>query len=440
MSREARPPRGFRDFPPEVMIARREVIGKIVTVFERYGFDPLDTPAIEYWETLAGKYGEEAESRLIWRFTDPWSGREYALRYDLTVPLARFVASRPDIPLPFKRYHIAPVWRHEEPQRGRYREFYQCDADIVGSPYPEADAEILDLTADVLKEVGFSDFKILVNDRRILAGIFESELELSDPLPLYRAIDKLDKIGVEGVRRELLDKGYSREFVETVMKLIEIRGDPFASLDSLCSRYSSNTRIREGCEHLFKALDLVHNADRIVFDLSLVRGLDYYTGPIFEAKLSTPRIGSVAGGGRYDNLIKLFAGRDIPATGVSLGLERIIDASIELGLVSTSKQTLTEAQVVVLDWALSKYAWRVARILREAGVNTRIDLMRSSEDAQRRRARRLGVPVLVFIGQIEAEKGVATVYHAPSGRREVASLEELPRVVKALLAGEKRAE
>ncbi|MEM1873871.1 MAG: HisS family protein, partial [Acidilobaceae archaeon] len=282
--------------------------------------------------------------------------------------------------------------------------------------------------------------KILVNDRRILAGIFESELELSDPLPLYRAIDKLDKIGVEGVRRELLDKGYSREFVETVMKLIEIRGDPFASLDSLCSRYSSNTRIREGCEHLFKALDLVHNADRIVFDLSLVRGLDYYTGPIFEAKLSTPRIGSVAGGGRYDNLIKLFAGRDIPATGVSLGLERIIDASIELGLVSTSKQTLTEAQVVVLDWALSKYAWRVARILREAGVNTRIDLMRSSEDAQRRRARRLGVPVLVFIGQIEAEKGVATVYHAPSGRREVASLEELPRVVKALLAGEKRAE
>ncbi|MEM4556214.1 MAG: ATP phosphoribosyltransferase regulatory subunit, partial [Acidilobaceae archaeon] len=206
MSREVRLPRGFRDFPPEVMIVRKKVIEKIASVFERYGFDPIDTSIIEYWETLAGKYGEEAESKLIWRFKDPWSEREYALRYDLTVPLARFIAMRPDISLPFKRYHIAPVWRHEEPQKGRYREFYQCDADIVGSPYPEADAEILDLVVDVLKEIGFRDFKVLINDRRILSGVFENELRLSDPIPVYRIIDKLDKIGAEGVRKELVDK------------------------------------------------------------------------------------------------------------------------------------------------------------------------------------------------------------------------------------------
>jgi histidyl-tRNA synthetase len=163
-------------------------------------FDPLDTPVLEYWETLAGKYGEEAEGKLIWRFTDSWSGREYALRYDLTVPLARFIASRRDIPLPFKRYHVGPVWRHEEPQRGRYREFYQCDADIVGSPYPEADAEILNLTVDLLRELGFHNFKVRVNDRRLLSGVFEEELGIGNPLPVYRVIDKLDKIGLEGVR------------------------------------------------------------------------------------------------------------------------------------------------------------------------------------------------------------------------------------------------
>lgn len=433
MSERFKAPRGFRDFPPEVMILRRSIISRVITVFERYGFDPLDTPALEYWETLAGKYGEEAESKLIWRFTDPWSGREYALRYDLTVPLARFIAGRRDIPLPFKRYHIGPVWRHEEPQRGRYREFYQCDADIVGSPYPEADAEILNLTIDALRELGFTNFKIRVNDRRLLSGVFEEELKVGNPIQLYRTIDKLDKIGYEGVRRELLRLGFNESLVEKILSLIEFKGPPGESLEPLCSRYSSNPRVGEACSHLEQVFNLTHRLEHVVFDMSLVRGLDYYTGPILEAVLEKPSIGSVAGGGRYDNLIGLFTGTQIPATGVSLGIERLIDAGLELGIYSLDVKTVTEVQVIVLDWSLLEYAWRVTRILREAGFKTRIDLSRSSEDSQRRKARRFNIPILAFVGRNELESNTVTLYSTVTGERLTVRLEDLPEATRKLL-------
>lgn len=433
MSEKLKPPRGFRDFPPEVMILRRSVISRLVNVFERYGFDPLDTPALEYWETLAGKYGEEAENKLIWRFTDPWSGREYALRYDLTVPLARFIAGRRDIPLPFKRYHIGPVWRHEEPQRGRYREFYQCDADIVGSPYPEADAEILNLTVDSFRELGFTSFKVRVNDRRLLSGIFEDELGVSNPLLLYRIIDKLDKIGLEGVKGELLKAGFSDSLVDKILSIIELRGAPFDTLNMVCSKYSSNTRVMEACSHLTQVFELVDRLEYITFDLSLVRGLDYYTGPILEVVLEKPNIGSLAGGGRYDNLIGLFTGSQIPATGVSLGIERLIDAGLELGLFSMNVRTTTEIQVIVLDWSLLSYAWRITRLLRDSGFRTRVDLTRSSEDAQRRKARRLGVPLLAFVGKSEFESGTVTLYSTVTGERVVVKLEELAEAAKRIL-------
>jgi histidyl-tRNA synthetase len=432
LSERFRAPRGFRDFPPELMILRRSVISRVISVFERYGFDPIDTPAVEYWETLAGKYGEEAESRLIWRFTDPWSGREYALRYDLTVPLARFIASRRDIPLPFKRYHVGPVWRHEEPQRARYREFYQCDADIVGSPYPEADAEILNLTVDALRELGFTEFKVRVNDRRLLSGVFEEELGVGNPLPLYRVIDKLDKIGLEGVRRELLKLGLGDQLVERILSIIEHRG-PVEHLESICLKYSTSQRVREACTHLEEVFDLLGKPEHVIFDMSLVRGLDYYTGPILEAVLDKPNIGSVAGGGRYDNLIGLFTGTDIPATGVSLGIERIIDAGLELGIFSMERKTVTEVQVVVLDWTLLKQAWRITRMMREAGLKTRIDLARSSEEAQRRKARRLNIPILAFIGKAEAETGTITVYNTVTGERIVVKLEEAVEAIKRML-------
>jgi len=430
-----RPPRGFRDFTPEMMILRKELLSKLERVFQLYGYDPIDTPALEYWETLAGKYGEEAEGRLIWRFRDPWSGREYALRYDLTVPLARFIANHQDIPLPFRRYHIGPVWRHEEPQRGRYREFYQCDADIVGSPYPEADAEIVNLAVDSIKALGFeAGFQVRVNDRRLLRGVYEVELGLENPLPVYRAVDKLDKIGIEGVRSELEKLGLASTTISRILDLLEVRMPIGEAVAELRGRYGGkNTHIDEALNHLEGMASLLHGDADIILDMSLVRGLDYYTGPILEVVLERPRIGSVAGGGRYDGLIGIFLGKQIPATGVSIGIERIIDAGIELGIYSLEKKTLTQVQVIVLDGDSFDYAWRVASMLREHGIRTRIDVSRASPKSQRKKARRLQVPLLAFIGSEEKARGEVTFYKPSTGERIRSKLEDAPSTALKLL-------
>jgi histidyl-tRNA synthetase len=420
---EGERPKGFRDIPPKLMIVRKEVIARIEKVFREFGFDPIETPAIEYWETLAGKYGEEAENRLIWRFQDPLSGRWYALRYDLTVPLARYVKSHQDTPMPFKRYHIAPVWRHEEPQKGRYREFYQCDADIVGSQYPEADAEVALLAIKALDSIGFSDFVFKVNDRRLLAGIFEEELGLENPFPVYRAIDKLDKVGEDGVRKELSKVVTDEATVDKIMSVVSLRGKPSEALSELRTKYGGNRKVSEAINHLDEMFTLITD-DRVILDLSLVRGLDYYTGPIFEAFLEKPKIGAVAGGGRYDNLIGMFLKRDVPATGVSLGLERLIDAVIDLGIIKADRETYTEAYVIYMEPELLGSAWRVANTLRDAGIPTRIDLIRGTTKKQAKRARRLGVRYIIYIGKREIEKGFITVYDTITGTRSEEKLEE----------------
>ena len=431
---ELRPPRGFRDVPPELAILRKELISRVESVFRRYGFDPLETPAVELWEVLAGKYGEEAESRLIWRFKDPWSGRDYALRYDLTVPLARYVASHPEIPLPFKRYQIAPVWRHEEPQRGRYREFYQCDADIVGSPYPEADAEVLNLLVDALSELGIAKgYRVLVNDRRILAGVFEEQLGLGDPIRVYRAIDKLDKVGAEGVRREL-EGVVGAAAAERILEIISLRGPLSEALPKLRAQYGSNRRVAEGVQHLEEVAGLLKRPEVVEFSMSLVRGLDYYTGPIFEVVMDEPRIGSVAGGGRYDNLISLFAKRQVPATGVSIGIDRLIDAGLEVGIFKISRQTYTDVQVVNLTPETYRYAWRVADLFRSWGFSVRVDLMRSGQDAQRRKAVRAGVPVLAFVGPAEESAGTVTLYSERTRERVTVRLEEARDALRRMLS------
>jgi len=428
-----RPPRGFRDFPPDIMLLRKDLLSRLEKVFQRYGFDPIDTPALEYWETLAGKYGEEAENRLIWRFEDPWSGRQYALRYDLTVPLARFMANHQDLPLPFKRYHIGPVWRHEEPQKGRYREFYQSDADIVGSPYPEADAEIIRVVDESLRELGFREgYKIRVNDRRLLRGVFEEELGITNPIPVYRAIDKLDKIGLEGVRGELVRTGLSGDKVAKILDIISLQGTPQEVLSDLARKYGNNSLVQQALQHLEEIFSLLHGTPAVL-DMSLVRGLDYYTGPILEAVLDKPRIGSVAGGGRYDNLIGTFMNKDIPATGASIGIERIIDAGLELGIYTLSKKTVTHVQVVVLDRTVYDYAWRIAEALRREGINTRIDVARQSQRAQRKKASRLNIPILVYVGPKEVETKQIAVYDARSQERVVVSEEELAETIRKIL-------
>ncbi len=430
---ELRPPRGFRDVPPELAILRKDLISRLEAVYRRYGFDPLETPAVEHWEVLAGKYGEEAEGRLIWRFKDPWSDREYALRYDLTVPLARFVASHPEMPMPFKRYQIAPVWRHDEPQKGRYREFYQADADIVGSPYPEADAEVINLLMDALEALGISSgYRVLINDRRILAGIFEVELSLSNPLAVYRAIDRLDKVGEQGVRAEL-EGLLGPSAASKVMELISLRGDVADIADRLLREHGSNKAVAEGAGHLKEVAGLVKRPSVLAFDMSLVRGLDYYTGPILEVVLDRPKIGSVAGGGRYDNLIALFAKRPVPATGVSIGIDRLIDAGIEVGLFSTSRRTYTQVVVVNIRPESYRYAWKVADSLRSWGFSVRVDLNRSGQDEQRRKASRLEVPLLAFIGPQEEASGTVTLFSPSRGERVTVKLEEAREAVERLL-------
>ena len=431
----ARPPKGFRDFTPDIMILRKDLIARLERVFQSYGYDPIDTPAIEYWETLAGKYGEEAEGRLIWRFRDPWSGREYALRYDLTVPLARFIANHQDVPLPFRRYHIGPVWRHEEPQKGRYREFYQCDADIVGSPYPEADAEVVNLAVDAIRALGFEGgFQVRINDRRLLRGIYEVELGIDNPIPVYRAIDKLDKIGVDGVKKELEKLALDPSLIERIMNLIALRGPINETLVELRSKYGgANRHVDEALDHLEQMTALLKYPRATILDMSLVRGLDYYTGPILEIVLDKPRIGSVAGGGRYDGLIGMFIGKRMPATGVSIGIERIIDAGLELGIYTLSRKTYTQIQVIVLDREAYHYAWRLADILRGGGFNVRIDVSRSSQKAQRKKARRLGVPLLAFVGRSEASQGSVTLYSVATGERETVPIENAPRAASRML-------
>lgn len=435
--REPQLPRGFRDLGPEQVILRKEVISKIENVFRRFGFDPIETPAVEHFEVLAGKYGEEAENRLMWRFRDPWGDREYALRYDLTVPLARYVAMHRDIPMPFKRCHIAPVWRHEEPQRGRYREFYQCDADIVGSPYPEADAEILMLASTIYEELGFRGVRILVNDRRILRGVFEEELGIKGPLAIYRAIDKLDKIGEEGVRRELERLGLSGGVVDKIVEITGLRARVDEALAELRRKYGSNRSVSEGAAHLEEAVSIAdpRGSRGIVFDMSLVRGLDYYTGPIFEVVVEGVGIGSIGGGGRYDDLVGLFTGQKIPATGISIGLDRLVDAGLELGIFSASRRTYVQAYLIVLERSgnVMGHALKVLDLLRGSGINVTWDLMRRSQQKQREHAKRLSVPLMIYVGPSEASRGEVTIYVTESGERISAPLERAAEVVKNLL-------
>jgi histidyl-tRNA synthetase len=434
---EVKIPRGFRDFIPSDMILRKEVFRRIERVFQRYGFSPIDTPIIEFFDIMKGKYGEEAEKKLMWRFKDPLSDKEYALRYDLTVPLARFVSMHfSEIQFPFKRYHIAPVWRHEEPQRGRYREFYQCDADIIGSSTPESDAEILNLAIDIMKEFSFTGFKIRINDRRILREIFEKKLDLGDKLFIvYREIDKLDKIGEEGVKSSLRNARISEEKINKIMDLLKIRGN-FNELDKILLGIN-NVNLSEPIKYINSILDLINDKEKIEFDLSLVRGLDYYTGSIFEIFLEKPKIGSLGGGGRYDGLIGKFSRRDFPAVGISIGVERLIDAGLELGIFKKDLNSYIDVYVIVLDnedrQRLFKYAYEIANRLRKEGVNTDIDVAGLSEEAQRKLASKLSAKILIFVGKKELENRRITLYERNTKTRKEIELTDLIRETKSML-------
>jgi histidyl-tRNA synthetase len=430
---EPRLPRGMRDILPRQMNLRQYVIGIIREVFESYGYEPLSTPAAELHETLTGKYGPDAE-RMIYNVSRRGSKEKLALRYDLSVPLSRVMAMHPDLQKPFKRYQIAPVWRGERPGKGRYREFYQCDVDTVGTSSMLADTELLEITYDLLNRLGFSQFVMKMNDRKILTGIGQFAGVPDDLLAgLYRAIDKLDKIGLEGVRAELIANEIPEEVIERLLELLQVTGDSREVLGELEGRLDEYPAAVEGIGELREILrylmDLDIPAERYEVDFSMVRGLDYYTGPILETVVEEPRIGSISGGGRYDELIGMFSDWGYPATGTSFGIERIIDVMEELEMYPPEVgATKTRVLVTVFDEEHIAESLRASQDLRRASLNTEMYFENDPLGDQIRHALKRGIPYVVIIGPDEAAAGEVTIRNL--------SLEKQRTVGRAAMAGQ----
>jgi len=438
VERKPRILKGFRDFLPGQMILRQRIIGIFRDIYERHGFEPIDTPALEYLEILTGKAGEN--EKLMYHFTDH-GDRAVGLRYDLTVPLARYVAMHQnDLILPFKRYHIAPVWRAESPQRGRFREFWQCDADIVGTPSMLADAEIVAIMAEALSAVDLPNFTIRISHRRLLerlgraAGVSDEQAST-----LYRAVDKLDKIGAAGVTAEMTAAGIAPAAAERVLDLVTAKGTPETLLASLRRELASVTDAAPAIaelEELFALLpDFGVPADRYQLDLTLARGLDYYTGPVYEVTVTEPKVGSVAGAGRYDGLVGSFLGRPVPATGMSLGLERIVEVIQEHALLPTPG---TVAQVLVIPFADTvSDAAKIASTLRAADLRVDLSLQpnRGLGD-QLKRAGRQGIPLAVIVGADEVANGTVALKHLESGEQALVPVAGLAEAIRTRLDGQ----
>ncbi len=432
-------PKGMRDFLPADMLKREYVFNIVREVFHLYGFEPLQTPVLELKETLMGKYGEEAE-KLIYHAQHPNGKEEVALRYDLTVPLARVVAQyENEIKMPFKRYQLSPVWRAERPQRGRYREFYQCDADIVGVAGMSADAEIISLVVTALRRFGFSQFNVKINNRKLLAGMGVyagvPDAQLGD---LYRSVDKFDKIGAEGVEKELIERGLPADAVGRMIGLIQSSRPGVANLDYVDEIMGNIPAAAEGLgelRELARHLDAVNvPAEFYSFDFTMVRGLGYYTGPIFETVITEPNLGSVTGGGRYDDLIGLFRKESLPNVGTSLGIERIIDL---LGILNLYPAhivgTVVETLVTVFNEETRPASARLAADLREANIKTELVLNEQKLGKQFEYANKKGIPLVAVMGPEEAAQGVVKIKRMSDGAERTVPRAEVASTIRELL-------
>ncbi len=438
---QPRLPKGMRDFLPNEMIKREYVFGVVREVFHLYGFEPLQTPVLELHETLMGKYGEDAE-KLIFNAQHPGGKEALALRYDLTVPLARVVAQYQNaITLPFKRYQLSPVWRAERPQRGRYREFYQCDADIVGVQGMSADAEIIGLVVTALKRLGFGQFAVKINNRKLLTAIGQYVGLQGEALgDLYRSIDKFDKIGADGVREELVTRGIPDAVVAKMMELITARHPGLEQLDFLeealqafPAAHEAIAELRELSDHLIDAGVSLTNYE---FDLTMVRGLGYYTGPIFETIITEPNLGSVTGGGRYDDLVGLFRGESLPTTGTSLGIERIIDLMDILDLYPAEiGGTVVQVLVTVFGDDIRAAATKLTSELRAGGVRTELYLQDKGVGKQINYADKKGIPLVALLGSEEIVAGQVKFKRLKDGEEVTVARAEAVETVKRLLDG-----
>jgi histidyl-tRNA synthetase len=436
--------RGFRDYPPELMMPREELLERARRVYRSYGYAPIDTPALEYTEILLGKGGEESD-KLIYRFTDH-GGRDVALRFDLTVPFARFAAEHVGkLGTPFKRYHMGPVWRGENTAHGRYREFWQCDFDTIGTTANGADVEIALVIYDLMRALGLERFRIQVNNRLVLSGLLE-EVGLADQTaPLLRALDKLAKIGRAGVAAEMIEKtGISAASAGRVLDLAEMQGTNAEVLNRLERDFGSNAKAAEGIRRLRELLDVAGSLgvseEYLRLDLSIARGLDYYTGTVYETILTDlPGIGSVCSGGRYDNLAGLYTKQALPGVGASLGLDRLLAAMEELHLL---KKAATPAAVLLVHFSAERLGdyQRMARALRAEGIAVEVYPEAKKVGQQLQYAERRGFRVAVIAGPDEFAQGLWKIKDL-SRREEVAvPAAAVGSAIRKLLEEEERIE
>jgi len=434
--------KGFRDYLPEEMLQKDRMLQSVQRVFERHGYPPLMTPALEYSEILLGKYGAEGEM-LLYRFRDN-GDRDVALRYDLTVPLARVLAEHGEITMPFRRYQIAPVWRAEKPARGRFREFMQCDADLIGADSAAADAEMLVIGAAVMKELGLDGYKLRINHRGILSALCRlAGLGTDGEAAFLRLLDKLDKIGADSFRDQVaelpgIDTGGVEKVLETVLAE---GGESRQMLQMLQQALASDPEAQSSIDRLTGVLDLVEAAGVSEFchvDPSIARGLSYYTGLVYETYLDAlPGFGSVMSGGRYDGLVGMFAGKDLPAIGISLGIDRLFAAMKEMDLLEQRSQP-AEVLVVLFSTELAAASFEVASKLREAGISTVVYPQEAKLKKQLQFAQRAGIPYVIVIGEEEHRQGTVGLRSMDQGNQQEIPIAEAIDLIRSALQSDAR--
>jgi len=438
--------KGTRDFVPSEMIKREEIIEKIKGVFRLYGFNPLETPALEMLHVLSGKYGDEGE-KLLYKldYKNDRPNDRVALRYDLTVPLARVIANHPEWPTPFKRYQIQPVWRADRPQvrQGRFREFYQCDVDSIGAPEGIADAEIIALTVRMVNELGFSESGrkavVQLNHRKILEGICEYAGRPANELADFcRILDKLDKIGKDAVYEEMKTIGVNNDGLENLDNILELKGSSSEKLVALKDKLRFSENALQGVSGLETILgylkDLDVPGDSLNLNPNLARGLDYYTGAVFETTLpEQPHIGSLTGGGRYDKLIGLYSGQDQPAVGTTIGLDRMFAAMLQLGMLDLEKASVVELLIAAYSKDEYSAALKAVKKFRDAGINSEVYPAVGKLKKPFSYADKLGVSFVGVIGPDEAadpENLKISLKNLRASSQDVVSLSEAIKQIK----------
>lgn len=443
-------PKGTRDFSPAEMAKRNHIFDTIKTVFKAYGYQPIETPAMENLSTLLGKYGEEGDKLLfkILNSGDFTKGVlpaevnsenanalsvkmcEKGLRYDLTVPFARYVVQyQNDITFPFKRYQIQPVWRADRPQKGRYREFYQCDVDVIGSNSLLNEVELVLIIDEIFRKLGVST-TVKINNRKILSGMVEVVGERERLIDITVAIDKIDKIGIEAVNRELAEKGVSPQAIEQLRPIIMLQGSNQEKLNSLSQVLASSEIGMKGIaevREIFSYLELINNLITTVeLDLSLARGLNYYTGAIFEVKANDMEMGSICGGGRYDDLTGIFGLMNVSGVGVSFGADRIYDVMQHLNLFPQS--LLTSSQVMFANFGEKEAAFCLPILLniRAKGISAELYPDAAKMKKQFDYANKKNIQYVVIVGESEMNKGEVAVKNMTTGNQETIKVEDLP--------------